>query len=241
MQPTPLARRLAEPITVALSSITNAVNYKEQFDPKTSKRQFSIAVTELGEIDLIPHLANKCSSVAPRIQISTVRAGAIDLTREMEAGRVDLALGAFEDVSTSLYRRRLFKQSYVTMFRAGHALGQGDITLKNFLSAHHLFVSTSASPYDRVNRYLQRAGIMATVTLRVPQFTAVPYLLRSTDCVATVPERFAEAAAAPFGLEFISPPLRLPSLRINCLWHPRFHQDEGNQWLLGLIVELFSK
>jgi DNA-binding transcriptional LysR family regulator len=240
MQPTPLAKRLAEPITLALSNITRAINYKERFDPQTSRRHFSIAVSELGEIDLIPTLANKCTSLAPRIQISTVRAGATDLTREMEAGRVDLALGAFEDMSTTLFRRRLFKQSCVTMFRAGHAFGRGEITLKNFLSARHLFVSTADSPYDRVNRSLQRAGIMATVTLQVPHFTAVPYLVRATDCVTTVPERFAEAAAAPFGLEFISPPLRLPSLAINCWWHPRFHQDEGNQWLLALIVQLFA-
>ena len=42
----------------------------------------------------------------------------------MEAGRVDLAIGAFDDVSGVLYQRRLFEQPYVRMFRKGHALAR---------------------------------------------------------------------------------------------------------------------
>ena len=240
MQPTPFARRMAEPITIALSNISAAVNCLERFDQQTSKRHFVIATTELGEIDLIPPLANKCSKVAPRIRISTLRESSIDLVREMEAGRVDLALGAFEDISTSFHRRRLFRQSYVTMFRAGHALGCGEVTLEKFLSVGHILVSNVSGSYDRVNRCLRRAGITASVVLQVPHFTAVPYLVKATDCVATVPIRFAQIVAAPFGLEFISSPLRLPSLDISVLWHPRFNHDEGNKWLRDLIIDLFS-
>jgi DNA-binding transcriptional LysR family regulator len=242
MSPTPFAQQLAKPITIALSNISNAVNHREYFDPRISRRRFTIAATELGEIDLIPLLANKCNSAAPHIQISTVRASSIslDLIRDLEAGRIDLALGAFENVSGSLHRQRLFRQSYVTMFRAKHELGQGEVNLKSFLSARHLFVTNRSGADQRVNRCLQRAGIMQTVTLEVPYFTAVPYLIQATDCVATVPKRFAEAAAAPFGLEFITPPIKMPILTISAWWHPRFHQDKGNKWLRDLTIELFS-
>jgi DNA-binding transcriptional LysR family regulator len=240
MQPTPLARNLAEPIILALSNITNAINYKPEFSPEVSKRLFTIAVSELGEIDLIPKAMNECNRVAPHIQFRTVRAGTVDLPREMEAGRVDLALGPFEDVPSSFYRRRLFKQSYLTVFRAGHPLGRGDASLQAFLSAQHLFISTTASPYDRVNRALERAGIMPKVKLQVPHFTAVPFIIRATNLVTTVPERFAASVVDPFELEFVAPPLRLPSLVISTFWHPRFHQDEGNRWLRDIFTKLFS-
>lgn len=240
MQPTPLAQHLAEPIIVALSNITNAINYKPQFSPQVSRRHFTIAVSELGEIDLVPKAMNECSRAAPHIQLRTVRVGTVDLAKEMEAGRVDLAVGPFEDMPGSFYRRRLFKQSYLTVFRAGHPLGRGEATLEAFLSAQHLFVSTTSSPYDRVNRFLERAGVMPKVKLRVPQFTAVPFVIRATDLITTVPERFAESAAELFDLEFISPPLRLPSLVINTFWHPRFHQDEGNRWLRDIFIKLFA-
>jgi hypothetical protein len=59
--------------------------------------------------------------------------------------------------------------------------------------------------------------------------------------VVTVPQKLAESAAAPFNLEYHRPPLRLPSLQTNVFWHRRFNQDEGNQWLRGLIAEIFSE
>ena len=75
----------------------------------------------------------------------------------------------------------------------------------------------------------------------MPHFTAVPYIVSSTDLVVTVPQKLAERAAAPFKLNYLKPPLRLPSLQTNVFWHRRFNQDEGNQWLRGVIADLFSE
>lgn len=61
------------------------------------------------------------------------------------------------------------------------------------------------------------------------------------DLVVTVPQKFAERAAAPFGLRFVKPPLRLPALQTNVFWHRRYHQDGGNQWLRQLISEHFAE
>lgn len=241
MQPTPLAELLAEPIAAALAGVTQALNRQERFDPAASERQFTIAMTDVGEVYFMPLLIEHCSTLAPGVKIASVRAGAIDLKVEMEAGRVDLAVGAFDDVSGALYQRRLFRQSYVSMFRAGHALDKGEMTLKRFLAAQHLFVASQDSPYGRINQLLEKAGVRASSKFQVPHFTAVPYIVSSTDLVVTVPQKLAERAAAPFRLRYLRPPLRLPSLQTNIFWHRRFNQDEGNQWLRGLIGTLFAE
>jgi DNA-binding transcriptional LysR family regulator len=241
MQPTPLAEHLAEPIAAALAGVTQALNRQAPFDPAESERRFTIAMTDVGEVYFMPVLIEKCSALAPGIRVASVRAGTIDIKEEMEAGRVDLAIGAFDDVSSALYQRRLFRQSYVSMFRAGHALEEGELTLKRFLAAQHLFVASHESPYDRINQILEKAGIRAGGTFRVPHFTAVPYIVSSTDLVVTVPQKLAERATVPFKLSYLRPPLRLPSLQTNIFWHRRFNQDEGNQWLRSLIAELFAE
>jgi hypothetical protein len=56
-----------------------------------------------------------------------------------------------------------------------------------------------------------------------------------------VPQKLAESAALPFGLQYLRPPLRLPSLQTNIFWHRRFNQDAGNQWLRKLMVEHFAQ
>jgi DNA-binding transcriptional LysR family regulator len=157
----------------------------------------------------------------------------------MEAGRIDVAIGAFENVSSALYQRRLFRQPYVTMFRAGHRLGAGTPTLQAFQQAQHILVASTESPYDRINELLEKAGVRAQSRYLVPHFTAVPYIVGSTDLVVTVPQKLAERAAAPFGLEYIKPPLRLPVLQTNLFWHRRYGEDGGNQWLRELVAGIF--
>ena len=38
----------------------------------------------------------------------------------MEAGRVDLAIGAFDDMGAGVMQRMLFRQGYATLFRQAH-------------------------------------------------------------------------------------------------------------------------
>lgn len=241
MQPTPLAQQLAEPVAAALSHVAKALNRQESFSATASRRHFTLAMTDVGEVYFMPALIDTLNRLAPGIRISTVRASAIDLKTEMESGRVDLAIGAFGNVSGALYQRRLFRQNYVSMFRHGHPIGKTQTTLKDFLAARHLVVLSQESPYDRINQNLEKAGIQASASFCVPHFTAVPYIVSVTDLIVTVPQKLAERAATPFNLIYIRPPLRLPSLQTNMFWHRRFSQDEGNLWLRNFISTHFSE
>ena len=159
----------------------------------------------------------------------------------MESGRVDLAIGPFEDISEALYQRLLFRQPYVSMLRRGHPLTTGKLDLARFAAAEHLFVDTSESPYDRINDLLEKAGVGVSTRFRVPHFTAVPYIVQASDLVVTVPQKLAERAGPPFNLAWITPPLGLPTLQTNMFWHRRYNQDPGNQWLRALIAETFAQ
>lgn len=241
MQPTPLAAQMAEPIGAAMAQVALALNQRSRFDPATSHRRFTLAMTDVGEIYFMPALIERCRLLAPLVKISSVRAGALNLKEALEGGRVDLAVGPFEDISEALYQRLLFRQPYVTMFRKGHPLGRGKVDLERFVAAEHMLVDAHESPYDRINGLLARAGIGPNVRFRVPHFTAVPYMVATSELVVTVPQKLAERAALPFGLAWIAPPLELPPLQTNVFWHRRYNQDPGNQWLRGLLAELFAE
>lgn len=239
MQPTPFAEQVAEPIGAALANVAQALNYRSGFDPASSERRFTIALTDVGEVYFMPVLIERCRQLAPGVRVRSVRAGSIALKEEMETGRVDLAIGAFDDMSEALFQRQLFRQRFVTMLRAGHPLASGEVDLARFTTAAHLIVDAQDSPYDRVNAVLAKAGIVPAAS--VPHFTAVPYIVGAGDLVVTVPQKLAERAAAPFGLTSIEPPLALPTLQTNVFWHRRFGQDPGNAWLRELIVAQFGE
>lgn len=246
MQPTPLATQMAEPIGAAMAQVALALNQRSRFEPGASNRRFVLAMTDVGEVYFMPTLIERCRQLAPHVELSSLRVGSSVLKEEMEGGRVDLAVGPFEDVSEALYQRHLFRQPFVCMFRKGHPLGKGELTLARFTAAEHLLVDAADSPYDRVNAVLAKAGIGSNAQgrlsrFRVPHFTAVPYIVSTTDLVVTVPQKLAERAGPPFGLEWATPPLELPALQTNIFWHRRFNQDPGNQWLRGLLAEVFAE
>lgn len=240
MQPTPLAQQLADPIVAALANISKALNQQDAFDASSSQRQFTIAMTDVGEMYFMPILVEQCRRIAPQVQIATVRANSVDLMAEMETGRIDLTLGAFDQVSEALYHRRLFRQDYVCMYRQGHPILKDGVSTKDFLSAEHLIVSTRENPYDKINQSLEKVGISASNSFTVPHFSSVPYIVSSTNLVVIVPQKLAASAAEPFQLSFSKPPIKLPTLQTNIFWHRRFAQDEGNQWLRNLLVTLFA-
>lgn len=241
MQPTPFAETLADPVATSLAGILQAINHREAFDPATSDRQFTLAMTDVGEVYFMPALIDLCAATAPQVRLRTVRASLPELKDGMAGGDIDLAIGAFDDLTGPFYQRRLFRQQYVSLYRIGHALDRDGAELADFQAARHLFVSTGDNPYARVNQLLAQAGFGADANVWVPHFIAVPYVVSANDLVATVPQKFAERAAVPFGLRFAKPPLRLPALQTNVFWHRRYHQDAGNQWLRQLISEQFAE
>ncbi|AKJ67329.1 LysR family transcriptional regulator [Pandoraea thiooxydans] len=241
MLPTPLTATLADPIAVALENVARALNHEERFDPGTSRRQFTLAMSDVGEIYFMPALAQLCRASAPGVSLQTVRVASQALGEAMAAGRIDLAIGAFERRSDALFQRRLFTQSYLSLFRAGHPLDGRPLTRKAFAAAEHLFVTGQDDPYDRLNAHLEKIGIAASAKFRVPNLIAVPFIVGSTDLVVTVPQKLAERVAEPFGLRHAAPPIPLPALQTHIFWHRRAHQDPGNQWLRQLLADNFAQ
>src|SRR3569623_3515450 len=154
MEPTPFAERIAESIADALGTIHSTLNQRVSFDPATSARNFTLAMTDIGEIYFLPMLMDCLGRVAPGVTISTVRDTAVDLKVEMEAGRGDLAIGLLPDLKAGFFQRRLFRHKYVCMLRRGHPLDKGKLTLAEFAAADHVMVVSAGTGHGKVDELL---------------------------------------------------------------------------------------
>jgi len=239
MDPTPFAEQLAESVTYALGTIHSALNQRSTFDQATSARSFTVGMTDIGEIYFLPTLMERLSHVAPGITLSTVRNTAVNLKDEMEAGKVDLAVGLLPQLKGGFFQRRLFTQRYVCLLRQGHKLDKKKISLAEFSAAEHLVVVSEGTGHGKVDELLKRSGIERNVRLTVPHFVGVGHILQSTDLVATVPERLAQRLVGPFKLACVAHPAQLPEVAINVFWHAKFHKAPANQWLRSLVFETF--
>lgn len=240
MEPTPFAEQLAESVTYALGMIHSALNQRSSFDPSTSTRPFTVGMTDIGEIFFLPTLMDRLRRQAPGVSFSTVRNTAVNLKDEMEAGKVDLAIGLLPQLKGGFFQRLLFRQRYVCLFRQGHKLDKKRISLDEFTAAQHLVVVSAGTGHGKVDEVLKRSGIERDVRLTVPHFVSVGQILQATDLVTTVPEFLALRLVEPFKLAYLSHPAKLPEVAINVFWHAKFHKAPANQWLRTLVFDTFG-
>lgn len=177
MQPTPFAQELAEPVAYALGAIHGALNQNRVFEPAYSRQSFTVAMTDIGEIYFLSGLMKHLAQVAPGVSISTVRNHTIDLAHEMQAGHVDLALGHLPHLKTGFFQRRLLGQSYVCLFRKGHALDRDSITQVDFSEAEHVCIVAAGTGHGMVDELFAKMGIERHIRLSVPHFVAVGHIL----------------------------------------------------------------
>jgi len=241
MEPTPYALHLIEPIGYALSTLQNALNQRDSFDPTTSERTFTLGLTDIGEIYFMPTLMAMLSREAPNIKISTLRPNTGRLSDDMAAGNVDIAIGLLPSLTTGFFQRRLFKQRYVCLFRQGHPKARNPITLAQYKALPHVGVISANTGHSEVDEWMTRKGIARDIHLHVQHFVAVGHILQSSDLIATVPERFAQKCAEPFQLETSPLPFKLTDIAINLFWHAKYNREPGNMWLRQRIIELFSE
>jgi DNA-binding transcriptional LysR family regulator len=241
MAPTPYAQTLAEPIAQALQGLHRALNVRASFDPATSQRCYTLALTDVGEIYFLPVLMAAMALEAPGVTLRCVPVAHAGLRDDLANGQVDLALGWLPPVEGGFLQQALFRQPYVALMRQSHPLAQRTkISAAAYRRADHVRVVSSGTGHAQIDQALDRLGMAGHVKLSVPHFVALGHVLASADLVATVPERLADRLAAPFGL--VSRPLSvpLPVSTICQLWHNHLHRDPGHQWLRGRVASLFG-
>ena len=240
MVPTPFAEQLGEPVGYALGMIHSGLNQRTEFTPATLKRTFTIGMTDIGEIVFLPALLERLAREAPGVTLTTVRNHATNLRDDMEAGKVDLAIGLLPQLKAGFFQRRLFHQRYVCLFRRGHALDRPKLSLADYKAAEHLVIVATGTGHGKVDALIQKAGIERVVRLCVPHFVSVGHILQSTALVATVPERLALKLVEPFGLTLRTHPVKLPEVPIHVFWHAKANREPVNQWLRAMVFELFG-
>jgi DNA-binding transcriptional LysR family regulator len=86
---------------------------------------------------------------------------------------------------------------------------------------------------------LARIGRRRRVVLAVPHFMGVLRAAAHGQLLAVVPRSFAEAFAPQLGLAVFTPPIPMPTPKIQMYWHSRHDQSPAHRWLRTLVADGF--
>lgn len=245
MSPTPLAQSLSGPVSAALAQLRAALEEKREFDPAASEQVFHLLANDYAEIILLPGLLQALGERSSRVRLRFHRPRNLFEPPSASAltDSFDLAIGFYADTLTldsSIRAEKLWEEKNVCIARERHPTIRGKVSLRQYAEASHVAVFYKDEGQGVIDTLLSQKGYSRQTALQVPHFASVPFAVASTELIATIPERLANAFQKQLRLQVLPVPLNLPPFRMALLWHERFHTDPAHQWLRSLILEQHS-
>jgi len=223
--PTPRAAGLAPSLKRALSELERAVQ-SDAFDPATARRQFTLALSDAGQIAHLPRLMKVLAKEIPYSQLRVVGIDTYISSGGIMGTEVDVALIAVAERAPGVHSMPLYKEESVLVARRGHARASAQITKKQLGQLQHVDVQVAPGRgYRELAGIYARLNIKREVALVVPSFIAAAAVVARTDFVATLPTSLVDDLGERVGLRVIITPVPRITTEIKLVWHERTAKD----------------
>ena len=240
MKPTPRALELNQPVVEALRLLREAVGAPREFDPATSRRSFRLCMTDSSHIVFLPRLLAHVTKAAPQVSLEI-----LNITSEtpelLRADKADIAIGFVPILTAGFFQQTLFSQGFVCLASAQHPRIRGALSLKQFEAERHIAIVLSGTGHAMIDKVIETRNIKRQLALTMPGFPGLSSALAESGLIATVPAQIGMALGRDGRLQVLKCPFPIPSYKVKQHWHALQHKDAGNQWMRGVLYELFAE
>jgi DNA-binding transcriptional LysR family regulator len=237
---TPLAAQLAEQVEVVCAAAERLFTAGRQFDPATSRREFTLLMADYTVAVLGERLSRLMADEAPGtgLHIRLVGESLIaDVTESIRLidGVVAPPVSRFRIPEISSVE--LFSDRWVFVVPADSPLtatpSRTELAELDWVVPYHRDQGyPSAAP---ITRQLVLLGIRPRVAVRVESYRAVPHFLTGPSRVALLQERLAVRVAGGLGLRMVDAPPELEPVAETLWWHRNFDDDPAHVWFRETI------
>jgi DNA-binding transcriptional LysR family regulator len=234
--PTPRALELRERVARLVDEVEAVLRPAAKLNLLKLDRVFTLRTSDGFVENFGPGLVALVSAQAPGVRLFFIQKPNKD-SAPLRDGSVDLETGVVEETTGPELRRKvLFRDRLIGVVRKGHPLSRGKLTPARYAAGKHILFSRQGHERGPVDDALERLGLKRKVVTVVGGFSAALALARSSNLIATVPERHTGNIRS--GMHSFPLPLPAPEFAVSMLWHPRMDADPGHQWLRGCVQRL---
>ena len=242
MEPTARAHGIASHTTAALNSAEQAFQVVKEFDPRVSDESFNIGLLDIDVVFLGPKLVNHFQKCAPHIQLKIIPIRPSIYAEQLDQGEMHIAINIVEKklpkrFSTSM----LFDDEHVVIAKTKHPHIKKTLTLNEFLLLPQVGVDWFGYDGKYVDPIFNRKGMKRKIAITVKEILGVPFVVKQTDLIATVPLTLMEYYADLKGLEMHACPFKIPSCSLSLIWHQRINGNQAYEWIIEQIQEVCGK
>ncbi|MBV6824630.1 LysR family transcriptional regulator [Pseudomonas sp. PD9R] len=237
--PTPRALELRERVSQLVQEVEAVLRPAEQPDLMQLVRTFTLRTSEGFVENFAAQLIARIAEQAPGVRLRFVHKPDKDST-SLRDGTVDLETGVVgKGTSPELRTQGLFRDRFIGVVRNGHPLCHEEITPERYAAGSHISVSRRGRDKGPIDEALAALGLERQVSTIVAGFSTALALARSTELIASVPER--HTANLRVGMHSFDLGLPLPTFTVAMLWHPRLDADPAHRWLRGCLRDVCAQ
>jgi DNA-binding transcriptional LysR family regulator len=233
--PTPRALELRERVSHLVQDGEAVLRPAEKLELKRLVRTFTLRTSEGFVENFGPGLIARVGREAPGVRLRFVQKPERD-SAPLREGTVDLETGVVgETTAPEIRALALFRDRFVGVVHKGHGLSRGRITSARYAAERHIGVSRRGLEKGPIDEALMALGLERKIVVIVGGFATALALARSSDLVASVPERHSGNLRA--GMHSFPLPVAVPGITVSLMWHPRLDADPAHRWLRACVCD----
>lgn len=236
MEPTPTAVQLYKVFKKSLTSIEKAVASTRHFSPATSRHKFRLALSDLGELLLLPRLVAGLRVVAPGIQLEVVAVDIVKLNEWLLTGKIDAAICNRNPSVSSAQRELLLYERYVCLLNDHHPRISNMLSLEEYIQEKHVIVA-AASGHHIVEDRLKEFGLEREIALEVPHYAALGELIASSELLVTLPSAAAKIYLGRRNGRLFELPFQVPDQEVFIYAHTEIGDISAKTWFYNFLKE----
>ncbi len=248
MTPTERALELQPSVREILADLTQILEPRTEFRPYSTKRVFRIMTSDYAEATLVPRLVKALRSEAPNVVLDFLTPSDVSY-RDMEQGRVDLAINRFNEIPQSFHQVLLWRDTFSCLLSVDSPFLY-KFNLKKYLEAQHVWVSKTgmgvgfgvnpdkSGGLGSIDQALQRLGKKRKISVFTRHYQMPAMLIANKDLIATLPSRVAKMQANNDSIVVKEPPFFIPEFELTMAWSPLLQHHPAHRWLRQLIAHV---
>lgn len=228
MIPTKKAEFIYKTFRQALYEIDDLISHEKVFNAQSSTYNFVIAASDLGTSYFIPPIFKYINLIAPNIRLEVIQLDSKNIKDWLNKGIVDIVicnkLKDMQDYSFEI----ILKDKYVGI------TNNSALSLHNYKDASYILVSSNAG-HSSIEKWMKENGLK--ISLKLPNFHALPYLLKDASHITIVPSSLAKTLYS--GMHKIDFSKDLPALEVGIYKNKSAENSHAINWLIQVVKSHF--
>lgn len=236
--PTDRAIMLAPHIRAQLAGLEGLVN-TEKYLPHQDTQRVTIAANITEMLPQCERLYRSIVKIAPQMPIRMLEMGSRqNVVRLLETGSADLVLTAKMAQCPVVLAAQSFFQAAVVCYYDPDVRGPLE-TVEDYCSANHAVLDFGGGAKSQIDQFLEEKDLSRNKQLLAPNVYALGQLVRGTDLVVTMHTGFRHTVLSH--LSHCEPPMQIPDIVFDMIWHRRAEYSGRNVWLRNLVMTFMSE